>query len=255
MCVPKEIKEDYLKDINLVVPKEVLGQWSSWSSFPDCPCAGGSQIKGLRRATRKCVKEPCHGPNIKYMSCTELEGHYCDDNEDDLSSEVEHICQKMSLQNPDILPFGDAQNTSSCQVHCFKAGPQGGSMSSRIHFPDGTICSETNDHLCVQGSCKTFSCDDNIHKLSPNLCDNRSQRQTFWTQWKTVTGCTNSCIVPGSGLRLVTRECTRQKQSECVGLRHSVQLCQERSASSFLCQEMLSPDAYASKVCSKYKVS
>ena len=54
--------------------------------------------------------------------------------------------------------------------------------------------------------------------------------------------------VPGIGLRLVTRECLTSPI--CQGLKHSVQLCQDRSASSFNCKKLSTPEEYASDVCS-----
>lgn len=56
-------------------------------------------------------------------------------------------------------------------------------------------------------------------------------------------------MIPGVGLRLVTRECL--SSPICHGLKHSVQLCQDRSASSFNCKKLLTPDEYASGVCSR----
>ena len=59
----------------------------------------------------------CNGIDTKYVTCGRNE---CPDAVEDLSLTVEAICQKASLEDPTILPFGDAQNTSSCRVHCFR---------------------------------------------------------------------------------------------------------------------------------------
>ena len=101
------------------------GQWSKWSSLSKCSCQSG--LQGIRIATRKCDNPPpkngghfCVGTDKRYITCgqNDCTGNVATGN--DLSSAVEDICQKASLADPNILPFGDAQNTSSCHVHCFK---------------------------------------------------------------------------------------------------------------------------------------
>ena len=68
-----------------------------------------------------------------------------------------------------------------------------------------------------------------------------------------MTGCSNSCIESGAGFRLVTRECLAPH--DCAeGLHHSVQICHERLASSFHCNQRISTNQYASILCSRYKV-
>ena len=53
-----------------------------------------------------------------------------------------------------------------------------------------------------------------------------------------MTGCSNSCIESGAGFRLVTRECLAPH--DCAeGLHHSVQICHERLASSFHCNQRI----------------
>ena len=70
---------------------------------------------------------------------------------------MEQICQHASLEDPGILPFGDARNTSSCQLQCFKAGEEGGSISKGWNFPDGTLCGAGNDdRFCVDGLCQVI---------------------------------------------------------------------------------------------------
>ena len=240
---------------------KVNGQWSSWSTFGKCSCHANQNIKGVKRATRQCNNpspanggQDCLGNREKFMICSASDDYYC---ENDLSATVEKICQSASLANPAILPFGDAQKTLDCQVQCFMAGPDGGSFSSGW-FPDGTRCLDNDDHhVCIQGKCEKFTCHGQF-MLENSKCqeDSRKQRQeTQWTQWKVLTGCSHSCILPGNvGLHLVTRECLATGTT-CSGLRNSVQLCQERSASSFKCQKMFSPDEYATNVCSNYGVS
>ena len=63
-----------------------------------------------------------------------------------------------------------------------------------------------------------------------------------------MSNCKQSCLVPGIGLRLVTRECLTSPI--CHGLKHSVQLCQDRSSSSFNCKKLSTPEEYASNICS-----
>ena len=91
----------------------------------NCTCSlGSNRVRGLRFAKRSC--EPpwpkrrgglCNGIDTKYVTCGRNE---CLEAFEDLSLTVEAICQKASLEDPTILPFGDAQNTSSCRVHCFR---------------------------------------------------------------------------------------------------------------------------------------
>ena len=91
----------------------------------NCTCnLGSNRVRGLRFAKRSC--EPpwpkrrgglCNGIATKYITCGRNE---CPEAVEDLSLTVEAICQKASLEDPTILPFGDAQNTSSCRVHCFR---------------------------------------------------------------------------------------------------------------------------------------
>ena len=103
------------------------GEWSRWSEMSKCSCKSGSnRIRGLRISKRSCeypwpnkggpfCKE---GADTKYVICSRNE---CTKPVvEELSSTVEAICQKASLEDPTILPFGDAQNTSSCRVHCFR---------------------------------------------------------------------------------------------------------------------------------------
>ena len=83
------------------------------------------RMRGLLSFKRSCdnpLPKPggsfCEGMDTKYVTCNTKE---CNSNfEDDLSSSVEAVCQKASLADPAILPFGDALNTSSCRINCFK---------------------------------------------------------------------------------------------------------------------------------------
>lgn len=141
----------------LIVPKKIDGHWSSWSKYSDCSCQSGSSIRGLKKAVRHCNNpvpqnggRGCIGNDEKFILCSDSEIN-C---EDDLSGNVEKICRQANLLDPEILPFGDAQNTSSCQIHCFKAGPEGGSISNHWLFPDGTKCSDDGQHFCIRGRCQ-----------------------------------------------------------------------------------------------------
>ena len=98
-----------------------------------------------------------------------------------------------------------------------------------------------------------------MYKLNPNNCqieNRRGQRQTprtLWTSWKVLSGCTHSCISNAPGLRLVTRECLAPSCQK--GLRRSVQLCNDRLASSsHHCTKRISVQEFTNKICSKYKV-
>ena len=104
-----------------------------------------------------------------------------------------------------------------------------------------------------------FTCDSETYKLNPNNCqieNRRGQRQTprtLWTSWKVLSGCTHSCISNAPGLRLVTRECLAPSCQK--GLRRSVQLCNDRLASSsHHCTKRISVQEFTNKICSKYKV-
>ena len=97
-----------------------------------------------------------------------------------------------------------------------------------------------------------FSCDESsTFQLDDcGLRKDRIPRQ--WTDWKILTECRSSCLIGGSGVRLVTRQCL---QSQCEGLQRSVQLCHTTSASTYNCKEVLSTQHYAAKICQKYKVN
>ena len=206
--------------------KSKTGQWSNWS-----PYEGDGRVK---KSSRECRPRhaQCLGHPEKYLMCNDCQ-------ETDLSSTVENICREMSLADPRILPFGDAQNTTHCQVQCFKAGERGGLVpADGRHLPDGTPCGQETDHFCLQGQCKRFTCQSQRFRLSQ--CQ-------VWTRWKSLDGCQNACILPGTGLTMVKRECLGQ---DCTGLKHSLKMC-----SSFDCQNPRSPDNYASDICSNYQVS
>lgn len=139
-----------------MVQKRVHGQWSSWSAFGSCSCQSGSSIQGLRQSSRKCNNPRpqnggrfCSGVGEKYKLCS-AGSDVCSD---DLSTSVEKICRQANLDDASILPFGDAQNTSSCQIQCFKAGSGGGSVSNGWFFPDGTNCLG-NNHFCIKEKCQ-----------------------------------------------------------------------------------------------------
>lgn len=142
----------------LIVSKKIDGHWSSWSEYSTCSCQSGSSIRGLKTSTRKCDNPPpqeggrgCEGNEEKFILCSDSDI----DCPDDLSGHVEKICRQASLLDAEILPFGDAGNTSSCQIHCFKAGPEGGSISSNHWlFPDGTKCHNDGQHFCIKGRCQ-----------------------------------------------------------------------------------------------------
>ena len=157
------------------------------------------------------------------------------------------------MTNINLLPFGDAHNTTTCRIHCFKAGRSGGSVSEGWSFPDGTRCGEDHN-ICIKGQCKEFNCvPGSKYQLNSAEChaNRRTLRDAKWTPWKSQTGCSHPCLLPGNGLRLVSRECLIS--GSCLGLQHSVQLCHEKS-SNFRCTSMWSPDQYADKICSRYQV-
>ena len=144
-----------------VLPKKIDGHWSSWSAYGSCSCQSGASISGLQKSVRTCSDpqpqnggNPCNNPNEdapseKFITCSNSESNCLID----ISGHVESICRDANLIDSDILPFGDAQNTSSCQVQCFKAGSKGGSISKGWKFPDGTKCG-LEDQFCVEGECK-----------------------------------------------------------------------------------------------------
>ena len=165
----------------------------------------------------------------------------------------------MSLTNQNILPFGDGRHSSTCQIHCFKSGSQGGSEFSGQNLPDGSKChvkgDHNDDHYCISGRCQKFDCHSSgTYLLDRSRCQKRSQRQVpNWSSWKVMTSCSGSCLAPvGSGIRLVTRQCLNADQgSKCSGVKHSVQLCQSRN---FQCSILESGSQYATKVCTRYQV-
>ena len=146
-----------------VSTKKIYGHWSSWSAYGSCSCQSGSSIRGLQKSIRTCSDpkpqnggNPCNrgrhddaAPTKKFQTCSSESANCLKD----VSGHVESICRDANLIDSDILPFGDAQNTSSCQVQCFKAGSKGGSISKGWKFPDGTKCG-LEDQFCVDGECK-----------------------------------------------------------------------------------------------------
>ena len=142
---------------SMTVPKIINGHWSSWSAYGPCSCQSESSIRGLQISSRTCTNPKpenggtfCEGSSEKYVLCSDSELNCSAD----LSGLVEKTCLTASLIDSDILPFGDAQNTSTCQIQCFKAGSKGGSQSKGWHFPDGTKCGSNVDQFCVKGQCK-----------------------------------------------------------------------------------------------------
>ena len=146
-----------------VSTKKIDGHWSSWSAYGSCSCQSGSSIRGLQKSIRTCSDpkplnggNPCNrgrhddaAPTEKFQTCGSESANCLKD----VSGHVESICRDANLIDSDILPFGDAQNTSSCHVQCFKAGSKGGSISKGWKFPDGTKCG-LEDQFCVDGECK-----------------------------------------------------------------------------------------------------
>ena len=116
-------------------------------------------ILAVSKSTRQCNNPSpanggryCLGNFEKFKMCNSADDK-TNDCENDLSATVEKNCQNASLANPALLPFGDAQETSDCQIKCFKAGPEGGTLGVGSRYPDGTQCKD-KDHFCIKGKCE-----------------------------------------------------------------------------------------------------
>ncbi|VVC24170.1 Metallopeptidase, catalytic domain,Thrombospondin type-1 (TSP1) repeat,Peptidase M12B [Cinara cedri] len=233
---------------------------------------------GIMTSVRRCNNprpenggKTCSGGDQKYKSCSTEQ---CTNAPRlTLKDFANEICLRAKEYDSELLGTGYQKITSdpkdACTVWCHK--DKGGTKSRGWSFPDGTTCQikkNKRSTYCIGGYCKEFACEDNIapaadtlHIESAERCEPpparprspsrplallpaESETGTGW-KWQPVSVCHYSCMLPGTGFKLVEGKTCKNCDSIV-----SIKVCHPQKDQCKL--GLKSVVDYATTICTKY---
>ncbi|XP_046338313.1 ADAMTS-like protein 5 [Haliotis rufescens] len=138
--------------------------WGHWTNYGPCSRTCG---RGVKMRTRDCLQwtgerytethlTACAGNNIDYRLC---ELGKCSHDEDfrayqcRILSKTRHVAGRIHQW----IPYDGGK---PCELNCKAVGRSYYYSFGTVQ--DGTLCLNTNNHVCVHGQCKLIGCDDHV---------------------------------------------------------------------------------------------
>ncbi|XP_034142841.1 A disintegrin and metalloproteinase with thrombospondin motifs 16 [Esox lucius] len=171
-------------------PRQVHGQWSEWSGWSTCsrscqsgityrdrncsnpkPMYGGKFCEGSSRSYKLCNTKDCPVGSLDYRAaqCAEFNS------------------QQFRGWYYSWRPYTRVDDHDLCKLYCYADGYDFFyALSSKVR--DGTLCSQDNSNVCIDGLCERAGCDRELGSTAtPDVCGvcngNNSTCKTYKGQY------------------------------------------------------------------------